>query len=76
MSTGNGAAGPGGRSPQTPPDGNQPKGRREWGYSRGWRRLTVIVLRPLLRLLMKYQWQGRENFPKTGGVILAPNHLS
>jgi 1-acyl-sn-glycerol-3-phosphate acyltransferase len=76
MSTGNGAAGPGGRSPQTPPDGNQPTGRREWGYSRGWRRFTVIILRPLLRLLMKYQWQGRENFPKTGGVILAPNHLS
>ena len=76
MSTGNSAAGPGGRSPQTPPDGNQPTGRREWGYSRGWRRFTVIILRPLLRLLMRYQWQGRENFPKTGGVILAPNHLS
>ena len=99
MSTGNGAVGPGGRPPQTPPvgygpggrlrrpsrlrrraqtspDGNQPTGRREWGYSRGWRRFTVIILRPLLRLLMKYQWQGRENFPKTGGVILAPNHLS
>ena len=76
MSTGNGAVGPGGRSSQTAPDGNQPTGRREWGYSRGWRRFTVIILRPLLRLLMKYQWQGRENFPKTGGVILAPNHLS
>jgi 1-acyl-sn-glycerol-3-phosphate acyltransferase len=85
MSTGNGAVGPGGRlrrpsrlrrRAQTAPDGNQPTGRREWGYSRGWRRFTVIILRPLLRLLMKYQWQGRENFPKTGGVILAPNHLS
>ena len=76
MSTGNGAVGPGGRSSQTAPGGNQPTGRREWGYSRGWRRFTVIILRPLLRLLMKYQWQGRENFPKTGGVILAPNHLS
>jgi 1-acyl-sn-glycerol-3-phosphate acyltransferase len=21
-------------------------------------------------------WQGKENFPRTGGVILAPNHLS
>ena len=76
MSTRNGAVSPGGRSPKTSPDGNQPTGRREWGYSRGWRRFTVIILRPLLRLLMKYQWQGRENFPKTGGVILAPNHLS
>jgi 1-acyl-sn-glycerol-3-phosphate acyltransferase len=76
MSTGNGAVAPGERAPQAPPDGHQPTARREWGYSRGWRRFTVIILRPLLRLLMKYQWQGRENFPKTGGVILAPNHLS
>jgi 1-acyl-sn-glycerol-3-phosphate acyltransferase len=36
----------------------------------------VIILRPGLRLLMKYRWQGKENFPQTGGVILAPNHLS
>ena len=45
-------------------------------YSRGWRRFSVIILRPGLRLLMKYRWQGKENFPRTGGVILAPNHLS
>ncbi len=45
-------------------------------YSRGWRRFSVIILRPGLRLLMKYRWQGRENFPTAGGVILAPNHLS
>jgi 1-acyl-sn-glycerol-3-phosphate acyltransferase len=25
---------------------------------------------------MKYRWAGKENFPRTGGVILAPNHLS
>ena len=62
MSTGNGA--------------DQPKVRREWGYSRGWRLFTVIILRPLLRLLMRYKWQGKENFPRSGGVIVAPNHLS
>ena len=55
---------------------DQPTARREWGYSRGWRRFTVIILRPLLHLLMGHQWQGQENFPKRGGVILAPNHLS
>ena len=36
----------------------------------------MIILRPGLRLLMKYRWQGKENFPPAGGVILAPNHLS
>jgi 1-acyl-sn-glycerol-3-phosphate acyltransferase len=47
-----------------------------YSYSRGWRLLSVIILRPLLRLLMKHRWQGKENFPRAGGVILAPNHLS
>ena len=37
MSTGNGAV---------PPDGNQPTALREWGYSRGWRLFTVIILWP------------------------------
>jgi glycerol-3-phosphate dehydrogenase (NAD(P)+) len=59
-----------------PSHGNQATASRAWGYSRGWRLFTVIILRPLLRLLMRYEWQGKENFPRTGGVILAPNHLS
>src|SRR5260370_53042 len=54
----------------------QARAGREWGYSRGWRLFSVIILRPLLRLLMKHRWQGKENFPRAGGVILAPNHLS
>jgi 1-acyl-sn-glycerol-3-phosphate acyltransferase len=37
---------------------------------------TVAILRPLLRLPIRHEWQGKENFPRTGGVILAPNHLS
>ena len=45
-------------------------------YSKGWRRFSVIILRPGLRLLMKYRWRGKENIPRTGGIILAPNHLS
>ena len=45
-------------------------------YSRGWRRFSVIILRPGLRLLAKHRWQGKENIPKAGGIILAPNHLS
>jgi len=45
-------------------------------YSPTWRLISVIVLRPLLHLLIKNKWEGRENIPKTGGIILAPNHLS
>ena len=25
---------------------------------------------------MRFKWSGKENIPKTGGIILAPNHLS
>jgi 1-acyl-sn-glycerol-3-phosphate acyltransferase len=48
----------------------------ERSYSRGWRLFTVVILRPLLHALMKQEFQGRENFPQEGGIILAPNHLS
>jgi 1-acyl-sn-glycerol-3-phosphate acyltransferase len=50
--------------------------RRPWGYSRPWRALSLAVLSPSLRLLFKNKWSGRENIPKKGGVILAPNHIS
>jgi 1-acyl-sn-glycerol-3-phosphate acyltransferase len=46
------------------------------GYSRFWRGVTVAVLAPLIRTLVRNRWQGRENVPKTGGVIFAPNHIS
>ncbi len=55
---------------------DQPTVPREWGYSPGWRRFSEIILRPGLRLPIRHRWQGQENFPQTGGVILAPNHLS
>ena len=47
-----------------------------YSYSPGWRQFSRIILHPGLRLLMKYRWQGKENIPGTGGIILAPNHLS
>lgn len=39
-------------------------------------RFTVAVLRPLLMLLTKRDWQGMEHLPTTGGFVAAPNHLS
>jgi 1-acyl-sn-glycerol-3-phosphate acyltransferase len=55
---------------------DQPTVRREWGYSRGWRRFSQIILHPGLRALIRFKWSGRENIPKAGGIILAPNHMS
>ncbi|MBV9444918.1 MAG: 1-acyl-sn-glycerol-3-phosphate acyltransferase [Streptosporangiaceae bacterium] len=55
---------------------SQPTPRRTWSYSRPWRLVSVIVLRPLLSSLIKNDWSGLENIPRSGGVILAPNHLS
>jgi 1-acyl-sn-glycerol-3-phosphate acyltransferase len=49
---------------------------KSYSYSPTWRLISVIVLRPLLLLLIRNKWEGRKNIPKTGGVILAPNHLS
>jgi 1-acyl-sn-glycerol-3-phosphate acyltransferase len=45
-------------------------------YSPAWRLFTVVVFRPLLRVLVRNKWAGRENIPKTGPVIIAPNHMS
>jgi 1-acyl-sn-glycerol-3-phosphate acyltransferase len=45
-------------------------------YSPTWRLISVIVLRPLLHLLVRNKWAGQENIPRTGGIILAPNHMS
>lgn len=45
-------------------------------YSPLWRLISVIVLVPLLRVLIRNKYEGQENIPRKGGVILAPNHLS
>jgi 1-acyl-sn-glycerol-3-phosphate acyltransferase len=55
---------------------DQPTSPSGYSYSRGWRQFSRIILHPGLRLLMKLRWQGKENIPRTGGIILAPNHVS
>ncbi|TDC87706.1 lysophospholipid acyltransferase family protein [Actinomadura sp. 7K507] len=46
------------------------------GYSPAWRKLTIVILRPLLLGLLKRDWRGRANVPAEGGVIIAANHIS
>src|ERR1700683_4147528 len=50
--------------------------RADGSYSNAWRGVSKLILRPTIRALMKHDWQGQENNPGTGGVIVAPNHLS
>jgi 1-acyl-sn-glycerol-3-phosphate acyltransferase len=50
--------------------------RGDGSYSRAWRGVSKIILRPLVPALMKFDWHGHENFPPSGGMILAANHLS
>ncbi|MER6947098.1 lysophospholipid acyltransferase family protein [Nonomuraea sp. NPDC000554] len=35
-----------------------------------------MIVKPLSRLLVKHDWRGGERIPRTGGVIIAANHLS
>lgn len=41
-----------------------------------WYRFVVALLRPLLRLLTRQDWAGAEHLPRTGGVVVATNHVS
>jgi 1-acyl-sn-glycerol-3-phosphate acyltransferase len=56
-----------GRTARRPADGS---------YSRAWRNVSKIVLRPGIRMMMRLDWRGQENIPADGPVILAANHLS
>lgn len=51
--------------------------RADGSYSNAWRGVSKIILRPTIRALMKFDWQGHEHFlPDGQGMILAVNHLS
>ena len=51
--------------------------RADGSYSNAWRGVSKIILRPTIRALMKFDWQGHEHFIPAGrGMIVAANHLS
>lgn len=39
-------------------------------------RVVAGILRPVLRSLMRYEVTGLEHIPRSGGFIVAPNHVS
>ena len=49
------------------------QGRR---YSQAWRNGTKVVLPPLIKSVMKRDWEGYQHFPREGGMLVASNHLS
>lgn len=50
-------------------------GRRADGIG-PYMRFAVVVLYPLTVLLFKVDWRHRNRIPKTGGAIIAVNHIS
>ncbi len=41
-----------------------------------WRRFAAILVIPVLKVWTKKTWLSTENIPRSGGVIIAPNHVS
>lgn len=42
----------------------------------GWYRFATVVLRPILFLITRRDWQGAENIPQSGPAIVVVNHIS
>ena len=47
--------------------------RPRLGFAYG---LTVAILRPIMMVLTKRDWHGAAHVPRTGGFVIAPNHVS
>ncbi|MEU2698958.1 lysophospholipid acyltransferase family protein [Micromonospora aurantiaca (nom. illeg.)] len=47
--------------------------RRRLGF---WRRLAVVLVKPLMTVWTRRTWRGMEHLRRDGGVILVPNHIS
>jgi 1-acyl-sn-glycerol-3-phosphate acyltransferase len=45
-------------------------------YSPAVRRATMLTFPALIKSIMKRDWHGHEHIPRSGGVIVAANHLS
>jgi 1-acyl-sn-glycerol-3-phosphate acyltransferase len=41
-----------------------------------WWGLIVVVVKPFMIVFTKCRFTGRENLPRSGGVIVVPNHIS
>jgi 1-acyl-sn-glycerol-3-phosphate acyltransferase len=67
------AAGAGSGGVETGSAGEVTVAARRIGF---WYRLAVLVLKPPAVALTERRWEGLENLPAAGGVIVAANHYS
>ncbi|SCL34027.1 1-acyl-sn-glycerol-3-phosphate acyltransferases [Micromonospora pallida] len=47
--------------------------RRGLGF---WQWFAVVVVKPVMTVWTRRTWLGMEHIPRSGGVIIVPNHLS
>jgi len=47
--------------------------RRRLGF---WRRFAVMVVKPVVTVWTRRSWSGMEHLPRSGPVIIVPNHIS
>jgi 1-acyl-sn-glycerol-3-phosphate acyltransferase len=67
------------RKVRTPSEGRSVEvAAARWGGARKgfWLEFAVVVIKPLSTLLTRRDWRGQEQVPRSGGVILAVNHVS
>ena len=50
--------------------------RRRWRGSGFWYGLAIAVIWPFVVFGTRLRWRGGEHIPRTGGVLLAMNHVS
>jgi 1-acyl-sn-glycerol-3-phosphate acyltransferase len=43
---------------------------------RPWFRTAEVVIIPWLRVVIRHRWAGGAHLPRTGGVVVAANHIS
>ncbi|CAA9248506.1 MAG: Acyl-CoA:1-acyl-sn-glycerol-3-phosphate acyltransferase [uncultured Corynebacteriales bacterium] len=46
------------------------------GHIGFWVGFAVVVIRPMVSVLFRVRWRGREHVPAAGGVIMVANHIS
>jgi 1-acyl-sn-glycerol-3-phosphate acyltransferase len=40
-----------------------------------WYRVAVVIVKPLVLLLFRRRFEGQDRLPRSGGMIVAPNHI-